>query len=46
MTTLTGEQIRNLSKKLSDTLNFAELESMVYASTGDRLYKELPRAIR
>ncbi len=40
MTTLTGEQIRNLSKKLSDTLSFAELESVVYASTGDRLYKE------
>lgn len=40
MTKLTGEQIRNLGTKLSDTLSFQELESVVYASTGDRLYNE------
>jgi hypothetical protein len=40
MAKLTGEQIRGLSKRLSDTLSFQELETVVYASTGDRLYKE------
>jgi hypothetical protein len=39
-TTLTGEQTRALAKVLAGTLSFAELESVVYASTGDRLYVE------
>jgi hypothetical protein len=37
---LTGEEVRKLSRILSDTLDFSHLESFVYASTGDRLYDE------
>src|SRR6478672_8239911 len=40
MSKLTGQEIRELSKKLSCTLSRSELESVVYASTGDRLFKE------
>jgi hypothetical protein len=40
MTRLTGQQIVTLSETLSATLNFDDLESVVYASTGDRLYNE------
>ena len=40
MTSLTGEQIRELSSKLSGTLSLHDLEAYVYASTGDRLFHE------
>jgi hypothetical protein len=40
MTRLTGEQIRSLGKTLSCALSEHELASVVYASTGDRLYDE------
>jgi V8-like Glu-specific endopeptidase len=35
---LSGQDIKELSRKLADTLSFDDLESFVYASTGDRLY--------
>src|SRR4051812_21884389 len=37
---LTGEEVRKLAKMLSQTLDFPDLESFVYASTGDQLYDE------
>jgi hypothetical protein len=37
---LTGEEVRKLAKNLSQTLDFPDLESFVYASTGDQLYDE------
>jgi hypothetical protein len=40
MTTLTGEQVRNLSFTLAGATNFNELKSVVYASTGDQLFVE------
>jgi Trypsin-like peptidase domain len=40
MTALTGKQVQNLSSKLSTTLSLGDLQSVVYASTGDRLYVE------
>jgi len=40
MTGLTGRQVQDLSAKLSTTLSLEDLESVVYASTGDRLYVE------
>jgi len=38
MSKLSGEDIRKLAKLLANTLSFYDLESFVYASTGDRLY--------
>ena len=35
---LSGEDIRRLSTLLSGTLSINDLESFVYASTGDRLF--------
>lgn len=37
---LSGEDISRLAKLLSGTLNLNDLESFVYASTGDRLFVE------
>jgi Trypsin-like peptidase domain len=37
---LSGEDIRRLATLLSGTLSFNDLESFVYASTGDRLFVE------
>jgi len=37
---LTGEEARKLAKMFSQTLDFPDLESFVYASTGDQLYDE------
>src|ERR1700709_206226 len=37
---LSGEDIQRLSKLLSGTLSLNDLESFVYASTGDRLFVE------
>src|SRR3954451_15985443 len=37
---LTGSDIEELSKKLSDALNINTLQSYTHASTGDRLFKE------
>jgi V8-like Glu-specific endopeptidase len=37
---LSGEDIKKLSTMLSGTLSFNDLESFVYASTGDRLFVE------
>lgn len=37
---LSGSDIASLSKKLVGTLSAPDLESLVYASTGDRLYDE------
>jgi V8-like Glu-specific endopeptidase len=37
---LTGEEVRTLAKMLSQTLSQVDLESFVYASTGDQLYDE------
>jgi hypothetical protein len=38
MGTLTGKDIPKLANLLDDTLDFSDLESFVYASTGDQLY--------
>ena len=38
MGTLTGKDIPKVAKLLDDTLDFEDLESFVYASTGDQLY--------
>ena len=35
---LTGEDVRSLAGSLSKTLDFPDLQSFVYASTGDQLY--------
>jgi hypothetical protein len=40
MAQLTGRQVRDLSHTLSTTLSLYDLQSVVYASTGDRLYVE------
>jgi hypothetical protein len=40
MTGLTGRQVQDLSARLATTLSLEDLESVVYASTGDRLYVE------
>lgn len=38
MDRLSGEDIRQLAKMLAGTFSFDDLDSFVYASTGDRLY--------
>jgi V8-like Glu-specific endopeptidase len=38
MTKLSGRDIELLSDKLTDTLDFEQLEAFVHASTGDRIY--------
>src|SRR5580704_9990356 len=35
---LSGQDIANLAQLLAGTLDFSDLESFVFASTGDRLY--------
>ncbi|WP_315835256.1 serine protease [Bradyrhizobium prioriisuperbiae] len=40
MCKLTGEDIEGLSKVLSDALNINDLDTIVYASLGDRLFDE------
>jgi hypothetical protein len=40
MTNVSGADIRSLAKLLTDAFNADEIASLVYASTGDRLYDE------